>query len=97
MIANAMLVTVAILLAYGFWLMDELKFMARYQRVLYHAYGTSIAIYLALLFWNVFGATLLISRYFLLKNTGRKLSHLDNQLRLVVSGTALTPSKEDSR
>ncbi|MGC2718464.1 MAG: hypothetical protein WA209_02660 [Candidatus Acidiferrales bacterium] len=82
MIANAMLVTVVVLLAYGFWLMDQLKFMARYQRVLYHAYGATIAIYLALLFANVFGAALLISRHFLLKNTGRKLSHLDNQLSL---------------
>jgi hypothetical protein len=82
MIANAVLVTVVVLLAYGFWLMDQLKFMARYQTVLYHAYGATIAIYLALLFANVFGAALLISRHFLLKNTGRKLSHLDNQFSL---------------
>jgi hypothetical protein len=71
--------------------------MARYRTVLYHAYGTVIAVFLALLFANLFGAALLISRYFLLKNTGRKLSHLDNQFSLGAPGTALTPSKEDSR
>jgi hypothetical protein len=93
MIANAVLVTVVVLLAYGFWLMDQLKFMARYQSVIYHAYGATIAIYLALLFANVFGAALLISRHFLLKNTGRKLSHLDNQLSLGDPGV-LDPQHE---
>jgi hypothetical protein len=97
MIANAVLVTVAILLAYGFWLMDQLKFMARYQTVLYHAYGATISVYLALVFANVFGAALLISRYFLLKNTGRKLSHLDNQLSLGQSGIPMPPRDEESR
>jgi hypothetical protein len=82
MVANAVLVTIAILLAYGFWLMDQLKFMARYQSVLYHAYGPAIAVFAALLFANLFGTALVISRCFLLKNTGRKLSHLDNQLNL---------------
>ena len=97
MIANAVLVTVAILLAYGFWLMDQLKFMARYQTVLYHAYGPTIAVYLALLFANVFGAALLISRHFMLKNTGRKLSHLDNQLSLGQAGIPMPPHDEESR
>ncbi len=27
MISNALLVTIAVLLAYGFWLMDQLKFI----------------------------------------------------------------------
>ena len=42
MIANALLFTIVILLGYGFWLLDQLKFMARYKAVLYHAYGTTI-------------------------------------------------------
>ena len=79
MIANALLITIAILLAYGFWLLDQLKFMARYKAVLYHAYGPTILIFLAVLFVNLFGAVLAINRRFFLKNTGRKLSHLDKQ------------------
>jgi hypothetical protein len=45
MIANALLFTIVILLGYGFWLLDQLKFMARYKAVLYHAYGTTILIF----------------------------------------------------
>ena len=33
MIANALLMTIAFLLAYGFWLLDQLKFMAPYKNV----------------------------------------------------------------
>lgn len=82
MIGNALLFTVAILLAYGFWLMDQLRFMARYRGVLFQAYGPAILIFAGVLFLNLFGGALAISRRFFLKNTGRKLSHLDKQLRV---------------
>lgn len=82
MIANALLVTIAILLAYGFWLMDQLKFMASYKTVLLHAYGPTLLAAFAVLFANVFGAVLLLQRKFLLKDTGRKLSHLDRQFQV---------------
>lgn len=81
MIANALLVTIAFLLAYGFWLMGELKFMAAYKGVLFRAYGPWICAAAAVLFFNLFGAVLLLQRKFLLKNTGRKLSHLDRQFQ----------------
>ena len=42
MVANAMLVAVAILLGYLFWLMGELKFLANYRAVLFHFYGNII-------------------------------------------------------
>ncbi len=58
MIANAVLFTIVILLALGFWLLDQLKFMAPYKAVLYHAYGTTILISLAVLSVNLFGAAL---------------------------------------
>ena len=82
MIANTLLITIAFLLAYGFWLMGELKFMASYKAVLLHAYGGWILGSTAVLFFNVFGAVLLLQRKFLLKNTGRKLSHLDRQFQV---------------
>lgn len=81
MIANALLLTVAILLAYGFWLLDQLNFMAPYRSVLVHAYGPTLLGAFTLLFVNVFGAALLLQRKFFLKNTGRKLSHLDRQFQ----------------
>jgi hypothetical protein len=82
MIASALLFTIVILLGYGFWLLDQLKFMARYKAVLYHAYGPTILVFLGVLFLNLFGAALAIGRRFFLKNTGRKLSHLDNQFNV---------------
>jgi hypothetical protein len=82
MIANAVLITIAVLLAYGFWLMDQLKFMAPYKALLFHEYGTVIFASAGVLFLNVFGAALLIQRKFLLKDTGRKLSHLDRQFQV---------------
>ena len=56
MIANALLITIALLLAYGFWLMGELKFMAAYKAVLLQVYGGWICASIAILFFNVFGA-----------------------------------------
>lgn len=35
-----------------------------------------------MLFLNVFGAALLLQRKFFLKDTGRKLSHLDRQFQV---------------
>lgn len=82
MFANALLLTIALLLAYGFWLLDQLRFMAPYKGVLCHAYGTTLLVVLAVLFLNVFGAALLLQRKFFLKDTGRKLSHLDRQFQV---------------
>jgi len=82
MIANALLITIAFLLAYGFWLLDELKFMAPYKNVLFRSYGSTILVCALVLFLNVFGAALLLQRKFLLKDTGRKLSHLDRQFQI---------------
>lgn len=82
MIANALLITIAFLLAYGFWLLDQLKFMAPYKNVLFHEYGPMLLVCALLLFLNVFGAALLLQRKFFLKDTGRKLSHLDRQFQI---------------
>lgn len=82
MIANALLISIAFLLAYGFWLMDQLKFMAPYKAVLFHEYGPVIFVSTTVLFLNLFGAALLFQRKFFLKDTGRKLSHLDQQFQV---------------
>src|SRR5260370_24177673 len=95
MIGNALLFTIVILLGYGFWLLDQLKFMARYKTVLYHAYGPTILIFLTVLFVNLFGAALAIGRKFFLKNTGRKLSHLDKQFNVTHSAMPAPASEEN--
>jgi hypothetical protein len=82
MIANVLLITIAILLALGFWLMGELKFFVPYKLVLWRAYSTPIVAYIAILSVNVFAAAFVLIRKFFLKDTGRKLSHLDRQLHV---------------
>jgi hypothetical protein len=81
-IANAILITIAILLALGFWLMGELKFFIPYKAVLIHQHGTAILSFVAALFVNVFAVVFAVNRRFFLKDTGRKLSHLDKQLHV---------------
>jgi len=82
MIANALFVTTALLLALGFWLMDQLKCFAPYKAVLFHEYRLAIFFYVVVLFANLFAVTLALIRKFFLKDTGRKLFHLDKQLHL---------------
>jgi len=80
MIPNALFLTVAILLALGFWLMGELKFLIPYKVVLWREYSSPILTYAGILAVNVFAAIFVLIRKFFLKDTGRKLSHLDKQL-----------------
>jgi hypothetical protein len=82
MIGNALIFTIAILLALSFWLMGELKFLIPYKAVLIHKYGVPILMFVAVLFVNLFAAAFAINRRFFLKDTGRKLSHLDKQLQV---------------
>ncbi|HMI50553.1 MAG TPA: hypothetical protein VK525_03510 [Candidatus Saccharimonadales bacterium] len=97
MIANAVLLTIATCLAYGFWLMDQLKFMAPYRKVLFRSYASPILLASGVLFLNVFGAALLLQRKFLLKDTGRKLSHLDLQFQTGQIELPLPPENEERK
>ena len=81
-IANVLLITIAILLALGFWLMGELRFFVPYKLVLWRAYATPILAYVGILAVNVFTAVFVLIRKFFLKDTGRKLSHLAKQLHV---------------
>jgi hypothetical protein len=91
MIANALILTIALLLALGFWLMGELRFLIPYRRVLVHQYGAVILAWVAVLFANVFATVYAVQRKFFLKDTGRKLTHLDKQ---VAAGQSAVPSPE---
>src|SRR6266849_2642093 len=82
MIGNALILTIAILLALSFWLMGELKFLIPYKAILAHEYRTPILVFVAVLFVNLFAAAFALNRRFFLKDTGRKLSHLDKQMQV---------------
>ncbi|HEY1760650.1 MAG TPA: hypothetical protein VGG72_35070 [Bryobacteraceae bacterium] len=81
MIANAFFVTTILLLALGFYLLGECRFLIPYRRLLLESYGESIALFAAALFVNVFAAVYLLGRKLFLKDTGRKLAHLEKQLQ----------------
>jgi hypothetical protein len=91
MLANALILTIAILLALGFWLMSELKFLIPYKHILLHQYGGLLLGWLAVLFTNVFAGIYVLQRKFFLKDTGRKLSHIDQQ---VAAGHAAVPAPD---
>ena len=82
MIANALLLTIAVMLAIGFTLMGELKFFIPFKVVIWRTYSAYLLTYCGLLFINVFAAAFALNRKFFLKDTGRKLAHLDKQFNL---------------
>ncbi|HEY0758756.1 MAG TPA: hypothetical protein VGD59_05825 [Acidisarcina sp.] len=80
MFANAVFVATLFFLALGFWLSNELRFLTPWRSLILHSYLDSIAIYCALLFANLLGLTIWIERKFFLRDTGRKLKHLDQEI-----------------
>ena len=92
MIGNALLATTVIFLALGFFLMQECQFLIPYRRLLVVKYGGAIGLFAAALFLNLFTAVYLLCRKVFLKDTGRKLSHLEKQVR-----SGATISEELSR
>jgi len=82
MVGNALLVALTLFMAFGFLLMDRLKFLIPYRQLIFRNYGWAIGLYSALLFANLFAAFFLLARRFFLKHTGQKLVYVDNQFRI---------------
>ena len=80
MVANAVFVATLIFLALGFWLMHELSFLVPWRDLILHDYLQDIALYCGLLFTNILGLTVWVERKFFLRDTGRKLKHLDQEI-----------------
>ena len=81
MIKNALFITAVLFIALGLWLLEECRFLIPYRALLLYKYGGTIVVFFAALFLNVFTAVYLICRKVFLKDTGRKLVHLDKQFR----------------
>ena len=80
MLANAVFVATLIFLALGFWSMHTLHFLTPWRSLIVHSYLKSVALYCALFFANILGLTIWIERKFFLRDTGRKLRHLDQEI-----------------
>ena len=81
MIANALLATCVVLLAVAFALLEECRCLIPYRAYILREYGVVIASFAAVLGLNLFGAFYLASRALFLKDTGRKLAHVEKQIR----------------
>jgi hypothetical protein len=92
MIGNTFLATTVIFLGLAFFLMDECRFLIPYRHLIFVKYGRVLALFGAALFANVFAAIYVTCRKVFLKDTGRKLAHLEKQLR-----TGASISEELSR
>jgi hypothetical protein len=80
MIANAVFVATLVFLALGFWSMHALGFLVPWRSLILHRYLGSIALYCTLLFANLLGLTIWFERKFFLRDAGRKLKHLDQEI-----------------
>lgn len=82
MVGNALLITIAVTLSIAFALLGELRFFIPLKILIWRAYSAYILSYCGLLFANVFAAAFALNRKFFLKDTGRKLAHLDRQFNV---------------
>jgi len=81
MIANAVFATTIIFLAIGLCLLQGCRFLIPYRHVLFVKYGWALSCFGAALFVNLLAGIWWFCRILFLKDTGRKLAHLEKQLR----------------
>jgi hypothetical protein len=63
------------------WLAGELTFLAPYKRTLFRLYGWHVLVGIVLVFVNLSSAYYMLARWLFLRDSGRKLTHVDRQLR----------------
>jgi hypothetical protein len=81
MVTNVFFATTILFMALGFYLLEECRFLIPYRDLLLQRYGTTILLFAAVLFVNIYAAVYFGVRKLLLKETGRKLAHVEKQLR----------------
>ncbi len=81
MIANAVLGATVIMMALLFFVMQEAKFLIPYKPLLMHTYGKYVWCFATILFANLVHLMYRVSRKVFLKDTGRKLAHVEKQVR----------------
>ena len=81
MIANAAFLAGLTTFVLAAWLAAELSFLAPYRAAIFRMYGLHIVVGVVLVFVNLLGTYYLIARWLFLRDAGRKLTHIDRQLR----------------
>ena len=80
MIANTAFLAALTVFLLAAWLAGELTFLAPYKVALFRVHGMFIAEMTLLIFFNLTAAYYVLARWFFLRETGRKLAHVDRQL-----------------
>lgn len=81
MVTNVFFATTILFMAAGFFLLDQCRFLIPYKSLLIERYGVAILLFATALFINIYAAVYFGVRKLLLKETGRKLAHVEKQLR----------------
>jgi len=81
MIANSAFLAAMLLVMSGFFLTEQLAFLAPYKHAITQQYLWPIVGSVSVLFANLVALFYLLGRQMLLKDTGRKLAHLEKQLQ----------------
>lgn len=81
MIANAAFLAALTTFVIAAWLAAELSFLAPYKAAIFRTYGLHLALAIVLVFFNLCGTFYMLARWLFLRDAGRKLTHLDRQLR----------------
>jgi hypothetical protein len=80
-IANSAFLAAMVLLLVLFVVLGELEFLAPYKRLIFGQYLWTIVSAIVLLYLNVFACFYLAGRALFLKDTGRKLAHVEKLLQ----------------
>ena len=80
MVKNVAFLAALTVFLVGAWLAGELTFLARFKGLLFRRHGLAIATGALLVFFNLVAVFYAAARSLFLRDTGRKLQHLDRQL-----------------
>jgi len=80
MIANSAFLAAMVLMLGTFFMAGQLSFLAPYKHLILGPYLWSIVGFATLVFVNLFAVFYLTGRALFLKDTGRKLAHVEKQL-----------------
>jgi hypothetical protein len=81
MVTNVFFATTILFIALGFFLLEQCEFLIPFRTLIVEKYGLVILVFATLLFLNIYAALYFAVRKLLLKETGRKLAHVEKQLR----------------
>jgi hypothetical protein len=81
MVQSSAFLSAVVVIALCMVLLGELGFLAPYRATILHTYAAPIFTFIALFAVNLFGAVLAVNRRLFLRDTGKKLAHVEKQLR----------------